>query len=91
LFGSRKNRAMRKPPIQKTAKDDQVKTALRLPVGLREEMKDAAQRAGHSLNDEILGRCMAASLADRLTALESENAEIKVMLREVLEAVSIRR
>lgn len=81
---SRENRAMQKPPAQKRQQDNYLKTALRLPPELKADLAEAAARAGHSVNAEILARCQATPLYEQLKALSAENAELKIMLREIL-------
>lgn len=72
---------MRIPPAQETKQRDYVKTALRLPEKLRDELQDAAARNGRSMNAEILARLE----MDQLEEIKQQNVEIKAMLRAVLD------
>lgn len=78
---------MHKPPIQKPKQDDFVRTALRVPRDLHEELHEAATRGGWGLNDEILIRLQASTRDAKLDQLAKQNAELKAMLRKVLDAV----
>jgi predicted HicB family RNase H-like nuclease len=72
---------MPKPPTKKTLQTDYVKSALRLPPSLHEELVVAAARNGHSLNAEILSRCR----ADQLDAVMAELADLKRMMRAMMD------
>lgn len=74
---------MKKPPIQKPTQDDYVKSSLRLPRQLHAELLNAAEYHGRSLNAEILDRLQAAPVVDMLQELLRENAEMKLMIREI--------
>jgi predicted HicB family RNase H-like nuclease len=71
---------MTKPPIQQPKQKSHVKTAIRIPRALHEELKQAAIENEHSLNDEMLAR-LNTTLLDELT---KQNDELKMMLRQVL-------
>lgn len=75
---------MQTPPIQKSHQLNYVKTALRLPPALKDDLAEAAARAGHSLNAEIIARCQAKPILDQMRAISAENAELKVLLRDLL-------
>ena len=72
---------MKKPPIKKLDQTDYVKTTLRLPPDLHKELLAGAERAGRSLNAEILARLQGSDL-------KSELGNIKSTLREILDAVT---
>lgn len=71
---------MRKPPIQQARQQDHIKTAIRIPMALHEELTAAAAKNGHSLNAEMLSRLGASPLDE----VRRQNDELKMMLREVL-------
>lgn len=81
----RKNRAMQKPPSQKPTQQDYIKTALRLPRELHAEIQDAAERQGRTMNAEILARLQAAPITDQLATQARDIAELKRMVKELLE------
>jgi hypothetical protein len=76
---SRNNRAMKKDATQ----EDWVKRTARFPPDLFTELAAAAKRNGHSWNDEVVAR----SRIDQLAQLRKEIAELKTMVREVLDQV----
>src|SRR5258708_3034504 len=61
--------------------DDFVKTALRLPRALRDEIKDAADAAGHSMNDEIIDRIRLGPEKVAATAILAKISEYDDALR----------
>lgn len=65
--------------------DDYVKTALRLPRDLRDEIQAAAIHNGRSANSEMLAR-LRGSQDQRLATLERQLEEVKGMLRKLLDA-----
>lgn len=78
---------MHKPPIQKSKQDDFVRTALRLPPDLHKAIKAAGDLNGWGMNVEILIRLRASTLEAKVDHLAQQNAELKAMLREILDAV----
>jgi hypothetical protein len=52
-----------------------------MPRSLREELKDAAERNGRTMNAEILYRLQASPLDE----LKKQNEELKKLIREVLD------
>jgi hypothetical protein len=72
---------MTKPPVQKQIQKDYVQSAVRLPRALRQELKEAAERNGRTMNAEILARLKASPLDE----IKQQNEELKKMLREVLD------
>jgi hypothetical protein len=62
--------------------DDFVKTALRLPRALRDEIKEAADAAGHSMNDEIIDRIRLAPEQVAATAILAKISEYDGELRD---------
>ncbi|MBY0243162.1 MAG: Arc family DNA-binding protein [Burkholderiaceae bacterium] len=81
---------MIKPPIQKQAQQDYIKTALRIPRDLHADILDAAERNGRSMNAEIIARLQAEPVNDLLTQLARDVIEIKALDREILDVVSSR-
>jgi predicted DNA-binding protein len=62
---------------------DYIKTSLRLPPDLKEEVKQAAAESGRSMNDELVARVAAKPIYDRLDALAREVAQMKAILIEL--------
>jgi hypothetical protein len=62
--------------------DDFIKTALRLPRGLRDEIKAAADAAGHSMNDEIIDRIRLGPEQVAATAILAKISEFDAALRD---------
>ncbi|MBY0240311.1 MAG: Arc family DNA-binding protein [Burkholderiaceae bacterium] len=81
---------MIKPPLQTPTQQDYVKTALRIPRDLHEQIVDAAERNGRSMNAEILARLQAEPVSDLLHKLSRDVAEIRAVDREILDIVSNR-
>ena len=75
---------MKKPPQQTESQGNYVSSALRMPSALRDEIKDAGDRNGRSMNAEILARLQAMPLTDRLDRIEKEIGELKALAREAL-------
>ena len=80
-----KEQPPKKPPI---------KTAMRLPAELHADLKEAAEREDHSMNDEIILRCTAmqggASLAAILAEtkhLRDENRQLKAEIKKTQQMV----
>lgn len=61
--------------------DDFVKTALRLPRALRDEIKKAADAAGHSMNDEIIDRIRFSPEIASASTILAKLSEYDVALR----------
>ncbi len=74
---------MTKPPAKKSSQENYVKSALRLPPELHAEVSAAAQLNDRSLNAEIISRLR----GNPVDALSKETAELKAMIREVLDIV----
>lgn len=72
---------MSTPPIQQPKQQTHIKTAIRVPAGLHQELTAAAERNGRSLNAEMLSRLNASPLDD----VKRQNEELKMMLRQVLQ------
>jgi hypothetical protein len=90
-YGSRKNRAM--PPEKKTT--TRPTTTVRLPPDLHTEVKDAAARAGHSMNDEIIQRLRTlSSLTSGGASLRDvmrQNERTQAMVQQIIDAISPQR
>jgi hypothetical protein len=71
---------MSTPPIQKPKQQNHIKTAIRMPTDLHQELTAAAEQNGHSLNAEMLSRLSSSPLDD----IKRQNEELKMMLRQVL-------
>ncbi|MFS2004630.1 Arc family DNA-binding protein [Duganella sp. CT11-25] len=74
---------MTNPPIKKSTQQTYKKTNLRLPPELHEAIHKAAKLAGHSANSEIIARLQ----QDNSSAVLAELAELKQMLRKVLDEI----
>lgn len=72
---------MTKPPTQKISQHGYKQTAVRMPPELHEELQQAAELNGRSMNAEILARLQ----ENQITVLLRENAELKKMVREALD------
>lgn len=57
----------------------------RLPDQLHKELQEAAARNCVTLNAEVIARLHSASVLDRLEKQEAEIAELKSMMRELLD------
>lgn len=75
----RNNRAMEKP------KSKYLKTTIRLPGPVQEEIREAAAIADHSMNDEIILRLRLYPIATRLDEIEQQNAELKRMVQQLID------
>lgn len=62
-----------------------TRTTLRLPGSLYAELQAAAEHNGRSLNAEVIARLQAASVSGQFEKLSRENAEIKALVRELLD------
>jgi hypothetical protein len=83
---------MKEQPPKKPA----IKTAMRLPAELHADLKEAAEREDHSMNDEIIRRLTAmsggASLATLLAEtrhLHEENQQLKAEIKKTQQMVQI--
>lgn len=74
---------MAKPPAQTTKQLGYIQTAVRLPPDLHHELRESAERNGNSLNAEIVARLRTSPWDD----LMRQNAELKSMLRELLDRI----
>lgn len=76
---------MQKPPTKKALQTSWVHTAVRLPPELRDEIKDAADRNGHSMNAEIVARLSAAPQDAKLDAITKTVTKIEKIVKELIE------
>lgn len=74
---------MKKPPTQTVSQHGYKQTAVRMPPELHAELKETAELNGRAMNAEILSRLQQNNMATLLR----ENAELKKMVREVLDIV----
>jgi hypothetical protein len=72
---------------EKPPKKPFIKTAMRLPADLHADIEDAAIRADHSMNDEIIARCAAAAGGASITAVMEQNKQLMAELRRTQEMV----
>lgn len=72
---------MTKSPEKKVLQKDYVQSAVRFPPELRDQLHAAAEANGRSFNAEVLARLQASPSEQIL----SEIAELKAMLRKVLD------
>lgn len=75
-----------------------VKTNIRFPAKLYAELKDAALRADHSINTEVVSRCTAASGGASLASLAQQNEQLRAdimrleaLVQSIIAAISPRR
>lgn len=80
IFPVRNNRAMERKPKPKNPA-----TTVRLPAPLHREVKEAADMAGHSMNDEIILRLRLQPIASRLERIEQESAELRRMVQQLID------
>lgn len=76
---------MEKLPISKAST-----TTVRLPPDLHAEIKAAAERAGHSMNVEIVARLSAPS-GQTLRDISRQNQKTQEMIQIIIDAISVRR
>lgn len=76
----RNNCAMEKKPKPKNPP-----TTVRLPAPLHEEVKSAAQKEGHSMNDEIILRLRLYPIEKRLDRIEQDNVELRRMVQRLID------
>lgn len=72
---------MTKPPAKKHDQSEYIKSALRLPPDLHAKVSADADRNVRSMNAEIIARLQ----VDQLAAIVSELAEMKAMIRKLLD------
>lgn len=66
------------------SQEKDVKTGLRLPAHMYDEIFNASQRNGISMNAEILTRLRAAPTLEVLNEIKQHNARIEDMQRQIL-------
>jgi hypothetical protein len=83
---------------EKPPKKPAIKTAMRIPAELHADIAEAAKRADHSMNAEIIHRLTAGAGGVSLFALAEQNVEIMAeihrtqeMVREIITALKPRR
>jgi hypothetical protein len=74
---------MKKHGETKDSESDIVKTSLRLPRGVRDELIQAGEPHGRGMNDEILLRITNKPIHERLDKMESDIALMKSILIEL--------
>lgn len=72
-------------------KKTHVKTAMRIPSDLHAEIVDAAERAGHSMNDEIVSRLSAGRGGASLFDIVAQNVRTQEMIQQILDAIGPRK
>jgi predicted HicB family RNase H-like nuclease len=75
------NLAMTKPPSKKLDQSSYRKTSFRIPPDLYDEITADAERNGRSMNAEIIARLQ----TDQLAGILSELADVKTMIRKLLD------
>lgn len=76
---ARKNRAMKNSP------KNEKRPTIRMPGELYDRLAAAAKYNGASFNAEVLQRLQATVEQDNFSRLFRENAEIKKLIRELIE------
>lgn len=71
--------------MEKKPKTRYPATTVRLPGPLHEEVKEAAVKNDHSMNDEVIFRLRLYPISTRLEKIEQENAELKRMLQQLID------
>lgn len=71
-----------------TSQTNYIKTALRLPRQLHQDLSAAAEKNGRSLNAEILARLGDDPTLSVLDVLARQTADIRSMTKEILETVT---
>jgi hypothetical protein len=72
---------------EKPPKKPAIKTAMRIPADLHADLQDAAIRADHSMNAEIISRLTAAAGGASLSAVLEQNQQIMVELKKTQDMV----
>jgi hypothetical protein len=68
---------------------DYIKTSLRLPRDLHEKVHASAREHGRGFNDELIARIAGADEVQSFKLLRRENAELRKMVREVLDNLEL--
>lgn len=71
--------------MKQIEQDKPVERTLRVPRSLYEEIKKSAEAHGLTVNGEIVERLHAASVKDQFSRLSREIADIKKLLKELLD------
>jgi hypothetical protein len=81
---------MKEQPPKKPA----IKTAMRLPAELHADLKEAAEREDHSMNDEIIARLNSvaggatlAAILSQIRRLSEENQQLKAEIERTQQMV----
>jgi hypothetical protein len=74
---------------EKPPKKPSIKTAMRIPVDLHSDLQDAAARADHSMNTEIVARLTAAAGGASITAVIEQNKQIMAELKKTQDMVQL--
>lgn len=72
---------MTKSPVKKLDQSSYVKTNVRLPPEMHAQLIADAEKHGRSMNSEIIHQLQ----QDQITAVMTELAEVKAMLRKLLD------
>lgn len=73
-----------------TPQDDYIKTALRLPPGLHDQLKSSAEYNGRSLNAEIIARLLASTGPVTLDTLAEQQLRTQVMVQQIIDTLAMR-
>lgn len=83
---------------EKPPKKPSVKTAMRIPADLHQDLQDSAARADQSMNAEIVARLTAAAGGASLAMLVEQNKQImdelkktQDMIQTIIAAITPRR
>jgi hypothetical protein len=69
--------------------DNYIRTALRLPRDLHAKVHESAREQGRTLNAELIARIAGAEEVLSFKELRRENAELRAMVREVLDSLEL--
>lgn len=77
--------------MSEVPKNKKPTTTVRLPPDLHAEIKAAAARAGHSMNDEIIDRLRTVSAGVTLRDVIRQNEATHAMIQQIIDAISPKR
>jgi cell fate (sporulation/competence/biofilm development) regulator YlbF (YheA/YmcA/DUF963 family) len=71
--------------MEESNKPKRTQKTLRLPPDVQQDIEEAAAKAGHSANEEIVRRLRAYAQAVTLKDIVKQNAELKRMLQRLID------
>lgn len=70
----------------KKTQQDYIKSAVRFPPNVYQELKAAAAHNGRSMNAEILARVQLSPVDIKLDEIARQNSELRKMVQQLLDA-----